>query len=690
MGAGLFPLAVLSEALAEKIDGRRVRTAVFTTYSFDPGFFELHILPTLFDRPFSQVEKVRRIQLEDALRSIDHIAVYYDRTALSQDAVPAQLDFRRIDVRRATGVFHPKLVMLLVENEADEEEDELAASEARGPLSLIVAVSSANLTRAGWWESVEAGHIEEIEDESIDDSRCPYRRDLLALIRRIRSVAAVGEDHSALDAIHNFIRHRTNRGEVKKNRASGRYYTRLYVGQSDLADWLEEIGLARREWNLEVISPFFDRHDAGTLERLIDVLEPQETRIYLPREHDGTAGVAEDFYDAVAELPARWSTLPSQVLRPGARGSEEKAPPRRVHAKVYRIWRRDTQDITLTGSVNLTAPAHSHAAAGNLEAAFLVDITDDVRPKRWWLEPLDGDPKTYVSEQTHEADESQEVCVHISFRYDWGRETLEYRIEETAKGPLVVAEPSGRVLFELKSLRAGKWRDCGAGPAKAVRELLKSTSFVLVKHAKGEWRVLVREEGMSHRPSLIAGLTPEEILLYWSLLSTAQKEAFIEEKLAAQATIEGLPVDTGRRYDVRDTVFDRFAGVYHAFEQLFHHVQDSIQRGEEKEATARLFGAKYDSLPVLLEKVRTREEPDPVIGYVTFLSARQVCDRIAKAQPQFWRQHRKDAKHLGHMLAQLPEMRTALPLEGDPQREKFLDWYESMFLKAIQLPPEAQ
>jgi hypothetical protein len=221
-----------------------------------------------------------------------------------------------------------------------------------------------------------------------------------------------------------------------------------------------------------------------------------------------------------------------------------------------------------------------------------------------------------------------------------------------------------------------------------VKELLKSTSFLLLKHAKGEWRVLVREEGMSHRPSLIAALTPEEILLYWSLLSPAQKEAFIEEKLAAEADLEKLRVGTGHRYDTHGTVFDRFAGVYHAFEQLFHHVQDSIQRGEEKEATARLFGAKYDSLPVLLKKVRKREEPDPVISYVTFLSAHQVRNRIAKAEPQFWRQHQKDRKQLEEMLELLPEVRSALPLEGDSERGKFLDWYESMFLEELQLPSE--
>lgn len=70
--------------------------AVFTTFTFDPGFFELHVLPTLFDYPFHQADKVKRLQLEDQLQKIDDVSVYYDATALTQDASPAQLDFRRI------------------------------------------------------------------------------------------------------------------------------------------------------------------------------------------------------------------------------------------------------------------------------------------------------------------------------------------------------------------------------------------------------------------------------------------------------------------------------------------------------------------------------------------------------------------------------------------------------------------
>ncbi len=165
---GNIPTEVLSQRISEFIGGRRLRVGLFTTFTFDPGFFELHVLPVLFDQTFSQVDKVRRIQLEDALRSVDHLAVYYDRSALAQDAEPAQLDYRRIDVRRTTGCFHPKVILLLVDNYPEDVSDD-ETKQRRTHQSLIIALMSANLTRAGWWENVECAHLEEIHDKEVLD-----------------------------------------------------------------------------------------------------------------------------------------------------------------------------------------------------------------------------------------------------------------------------------------------------------------------------------------------------------------------------------------------------------------------------------------------------------------------------------------------------------------------------------------
>ena len=367
-----IPQSVLSQQLGDVINGRRVRTAVFTTYTFDPGFFETHILPILFDKPFHQVEKVRRIQMEEAIRSMDDIAVYYDRTALAQDAQPAYLDFHRIDVRIATGAFHPKLILLLVENDVENNEKDLASPE----LSLIIASLSANLTRAGWWENVETGHIDEIFDNNHPNSRTSFRKDILTLIQRLKRCCATDENHSALDRIHNFLTKRANRDEISNITINKQYSTRLFSGQTDLPSWLEELKINRYCQNLEIISPFFDNTPAKTLQKIIDATQPHRVRVYLPRNVDGSAAVSEETFKAISESGiAEWANLPEDILRPGGRKNIEKMPPRRVHAKVYRFWSQGGPNVTLVGSVNLTSAGHSHSRAGNFESAFLYDIT---------------------------------------------------------------------------------------------------------------------------------------------------------------------------------------------------------------------------------------------------------------------------------------------------------------------------
>ena len=126
------------------------------------------------------------MQMEDLLRDVPHgVAVYYDQNGLVADAKPARLDVRRIAVRHATGIFHPKNVFALVEA-LDPDEDGQPAQ------TLIVASMSANLTRAGWWENVEVCHIEELREGELT----PVRNDLLGFLdgleRRVFEKASDG------------------------------------------------------------------------------------------------------------------------------------------------------------------------------------------------------------------------------------------------------------------------------------------------------------------------------------------------------------------------------------------------------------------------------------------------------------------------------------------------------------------
>ncbi|MCK4305859.1 MAG: hypothetical protein KAY24_16600 [Candidatus Eisenbacteria sp.] len=694
--AGRIPAAVLSQQLSEAIAGRRVRTAVFTTFTFDPGFFELHLLPLLFDQSFSQVDKVRRIQLEDAMQSLEEIAVYYDRSALAQDAEPAQLDYRRIDIGRATGCFHPKIALLLVDDPTGAEaEDDYPESYP----SLIVGIFSANLTRAGWWENVECGHITELKDQDWRDvrigersrpRRCPFRRDLLELLRRISDSADTGEDQVALRTTRQFIRDRTVRRRFTKARSSSRYHTRIFCGQKrlPLAEWLGDLRLYV-DWNLEVISPYFDPHGAGPLVDLVDTLEPRETRVFLPRDLDGTAQVTAKTFKAVEEF-AHWADLAPEITSRSPDCTSAKLPPRRVHAKVYRLWSRDGGDILLIGSPNLTEAAHSRADAGNLEAAFLVDVSDLGFPRRWWLQCSDDEPETFADTTPKEEDGLQPAALNLSLRFDWASGELSYRLIDPAPGGFEICDTTGGTLFRVPQPRRGKWIPCSEDAAKEVKDILPSTSFLLIKHAKGSWRVLVREENMAHRPSLLAQLTPEEILEYWSLLTPEQRAVFIEQRIGTDVTDQGIPLYIREKLVSRHTIFDRFAGIYHAFGCLRRHTSQAIEEGRERAAEARLLGAKYDSLPSLLEESRSREREDPIIRYVTFLCARQTRDLLAKEHPTFFSERKKQAERLNTLLDRLSEVRARLPIAEIAGGQQFIDWYEDAFLKPVTVEENEQ
>lgn len=661
--------------MSDAIAGRRVRSAVFTTFSFDPGFFELHVLPLLFDQSFSQVDKVRLLQLEDALRAVDRLAVYYDRSALAQDAEPARLAYARVDVRRATGVFHPKLVLLLVESPPEEDDSPRH--------TLLVAALSANLTRAGWWENVECGHVEEIPEALEGDERLSFRGDLLAILRRIRRVGGAEDDHSALDAVRDFLRDRAPMRQYAYASSGGRYHTRLFGGLGDqsLGDWLAGLGFGRRQWNLEIVSPYVDPTGAGPVAALTDALAPRETRVYLPTDADGTALVSEATYRAVSELGVRWSELPSELVRRGRGEHGERLAPRRVHAKVYRLWRRGEGQALLVGSVNLTRAGHSHGGAGNLEAAFLVDASN--QSPRWWLEPLEVEAERFVEDDPREDEGLYPAPVDLSLRFDWGTGRGAYRVAGDAGDGLVVTDLSGMTLFAIDAPEPGVWTPLAEEADEALCGQLQSSSFVRAVQGNREWRVLVREEGMAYRPSLLSDLTPEEILQYWSLLTADQRAAFIEGIAGLDVALEGLPVRQESRLAAGNTLFERFAGVYHAFGCLRRHVTEALESGRLQEAEARLFGAKYDSLPVLLERSLEREVSDPVLRYVTFLSARQLrdtllgqhCDLLAALGIE-------RRRSLDRILERLPEVRSALPL-ADRDEEAFLDWFERAFLEDL-------
>lgn len=676
-----IPRSVLSEHFQELMKGKVLRNGIFLTFKFDPGFFEQEILPVFLDIPLSHEPAVRLIQLEDAIREhIDHLAVYYDQAGLEAGATGAQLDIRRIPIAWPTGFFHPKNVILLVEDaEADEEGNREQA--------LIVAAMSANLTRAGWWESVEVCHAEQVKL----DGKSSLRSDLLKLFSRVRSASPDNEGHAALEAIRRFV---VKVPERLQRTWEGVLHPRLYVGVRDdsearesVPDFLERL-LQNIDLNLEIISPYFDAAgEVGPLKELMKRFSLKEVRVFLPTGPDGKALCRASVYDAVRKLPnTRWAKLPGDLLK----GAAESAAPRRVHAKVYRFFSPSRRyEALFVGSVNLTTAAH--AGGGNFETAFLIEPEPKGGPD-WWLAADSMRPAEF---QGVEEDEGliRELGSALLIRYDWGSARASAFWNNEVPAPRLELAAQGSTLFSLADLPSRTWVTLKSDATASLERILKSTSLLSVLIAGHEpATILVLEEGMARKPSILLNLTVAEILRCWAALAPEHKAVLLEERyLELTSSMSALLPRNPLGQLEQQTMFSAFAGIFQAFNNLERNVLKALEKKREKEAEYILFGKKYDSLPRLIDRVIDEEkELDTVNRYVMALCARQLLVCVKEKVPAFFATYKGQAQELEQRLGQADRLRESFSFGTPESRGAFLDWFEKWFLRraeSIQVTP---
>ena len=664
-----FPSDVLSEHFEQRIRGRRLVAAVFATFQFDAGFFEQDVLPVLLDIPVSHAKPIRILELEDALRSVrGQVAVYYDANGIvSSDAGGPKLDVKRIPVRHATGIFHPKNVFLLLE----EVEPDDSGHHAR---ALLVACMSANLTRSGWWENVEACHVEELED----GARTRLCDDLIVFLKDLRKKAAAERDQTALLLVLDFLRGMKQRAQRTTDDA---LHTHFYSGREPLADFLRDTAGPRLSGcYLEVLSPYFD--DAKTCEPLRTLLNrfsPKEVRVLLPRASTGEALCRKELYEDVGSLPnTAWGQLPKEFLR---LGRANDAGERFVHAKLYRFFtQKPKREIYFVGSANLTRAAHG--SGGNVETGFLVEVIPERRPEFWLTEDKRKPLSFRTKGEGDDAAASGGTPLNLCYHWDTG--VAQAFWDSRSESPELRLEGRGITIGNVGPLPPGVWVDVDKPLAEAVQSMLAEHALLVV-HGQGDTPglLLVQEEGLSHKPSLLLQLSAADILRYWALLTAAQRSAFLEARAPEMAfTAEGADLMARAKTLVTtDTFFDRFAGFFHAFGCLERAVRDSLEDENLRDATYRLFGKKHDSLGCLLDRVLQGDGAgDSVDQYVIVLCARQVCKEIARDFPDFWREHREDARQLEARFLEAQKIRDSLTATDPESMPAFLEWFDQRFL----------
>lgn len=659
----------LCDALRDAIGDSHVEAALFTTYTFDPSFFEENVLPVLWDKTLSHNVRARLAEMErELLKMNTDIAVYYDRAGLDTSASPLlRVKYHGIVRKRGTR-FHPKVVLALVAKDGERR--------------LLVCVSSANLTEAGYFTNLECAHIEEI----YENGKCSFREELRTFLQNIRRSVPPETENAAIDAISRFL------NQSVGNDDRGKKW--LYVGGESLVEFLnlKLVRGVRGRCELEIVSPYFDEEDAAPLKALQEVLSPRETRIYLPRDAYENATVSAEYFATVKTI-ARWSDLPGEHLRSSEK--DTKALPRRVHAKLYRILVDDGREYSLVGSVNLTNAAHDGENEGNQEAAFFIQEKQHsgARPL---LEPLDKkrEPKAFSEAKDGGSDDvaPDAIVLPLTLVYDWSERTAHYFWnKKIGKPPSSMAISSAGVpITTITPVVGGDWQELLPTAAHALGEKLRGTSFVTVKADDlPDVIVLVEETGLSAKPSCVAGLrwTAEDILLAWSSLSDEQRQIVLERSLE----IAGSQGETqGRTESVENagkSLFDTVAGIYQGFFRLEERVIGAVEKGRHKEADFLLFGAGYDTLPALLDQIEKDEAGDRVKRYITMLCAEAIFTRLIRREGAMLdflsERQNKRLEIVRRAKTSADGIRETFSFRDDVHRQKFFKWFERWFRKNV-------
>jgi hypothetical protein len=128
-------------------------------------------------------------------------------------------------------------------------------------------------------------------------------------------------------------------------------------------------------------------------------------------------------------------------------------------------------------------------------------------------------------------------------------------------------------------------------------------------------------------------------------------------------------------------MFERFAGVFHAFGSLRRHVLQLLEEGDAIGASQRLFGNGVDSQLRLLHLVADAE--DAVQAYVTYQCGTQLLDEVSIRFPDFVADFPVQRDALTSALAKRDELRRRLMEDAGEDLTGFLTWFDSWFLTRV-------
>lgn len=639
----------ISEGLRAAVGERKVELAFFSTYCLEVDFFELYVMPLLLgdgNGAWSTDETIRAHQLQYQIGSHGgRYAVAYDVDVFAAQ-VSGKLEVDYLPVRVPDGCQHAKLIVL-------------AVSGADGKRAILLAAGSFNLTQAGWWSNMEAGHWVELSN-----GKAPGN-----LVRPLASALQYFEGGRKVGAL-SALRATLGQWKAGPDDPGCQFY---FSGAGRQRRSFPQLLQDCDHQYLEVVSPYFS--DQGDHPEVVSFLSAfGRTSLLLPTDESGAATMTELVHRQLS-AHVQWTdwhaTMRKEHSLPAGRSDY-----RRLHAKMYagKGW-------YFVGSVNLSYKALYR----NVEAGFLLTG----QPA---LKLLGPEVRAQAFSAVDEA-EAPEVGTAASMPpvvlvYDWQSGQLEAL--SPVSGRLTLFDAQGDACASLALLA----NELYAAQISTLAQQLKQSALVSVQWlhpadpaapsdqpgvASARHTLLVSQRHVFCRPSSLPELSVRDLLRIFQnmdldagmelITELANRHVRLSHAGVYNEFLPALPAS-----DEPGSFFSEFSEVNGAFWNLRKKLSAASAAGRHLELAYYLEGQQPDSLPSLAKSLAavTPEVQLPlIVRYLTLLNLDEVLALYALPQQGL-------PARVGELL---------VLAEQDPQflalPPGYLDWIKAQFRSTV-------
>ena len=477
---------IIKEQLKERIGGRKVLSALFYTFNFDPRFFENYIMPLLVpDQQFINNAIANHIIWRKLYKDhrVPPITVYFDQDAMNRESGP-MLDYDFVAVRmpmtgRNKGNFHPKVSFILVEGKQGENE-------------LIILTGSNNITQNGWCENMECIFEQVLINGKYfpKELKIDYRNFIYSTLEKFgrKETEAETKITAYLGKIGN-----TNHSDVL-------FYNSF---QGSFEEFMDTYVLKESDVHtVEIISPYFS-DDAV----LIDYFTSRKMKVKIEAPiRNKSLMIRQEVFESMSEKGVHW-------FHP----TDES---RNNHSKVYRLHSQK-YTYTILGSVNFTKPAwhgwsNKDNTVSNIEGAILI-VEKAENGNQLLHKPLKNNSFSFIEPDGTEESYFERVEVpDITFTINWISNTISWKSKtihpcflDIPGSNMIKVEGTGKLnLNEIKHTQ------------QIIEAIARKPLFRVEEHVGNkivEHYYYTAQEGFEQRPAEFR-ISANDIIEAWELL----------------------------------------------------------------------------------------------------------------------------------------------------------------------------